>query len=717
MKLRIGTRYALYTSIVLVLVVSLARAAAGLASYRQASTLRPELRAALAAAHTVDREEALLRSGRYLSNRLFNPLYGLDVSRLNEEIQQVRTWLPVESFLVMDPNGRVLTDGSEENRLYGSVVALPAGLQPYQPVMRTVPGATELFFAVGYADIIPGYAKVTLRNAAFEQSLLRMESSVTDKWSAFWRSLLAIAAITVALMLVLGAVLSWRLSRSLSRPLVEMNDAARQFAAGNLTHRLTIRSNDELGELAASLNQMASELQHRGETLARLANYDVLTGLPNRCLFQDRLAHAMLQTERKQGRLALLFLDLDRFKSINDALGHPAGDELLRMAAARIAGMVRQGDTVARLGGDEFTVLLEGLPSADHAALVADKILRALEPPFALGGRETFVSASIGITLFPDDAADAAGLLRNADSAMYRAKEQGRGNYQFFTAELNRRAQQRHALESSLRGAHMRGEYALHFQPQVCLNSGRLLGAEALLRWRHGERWVPPSEFICVLEETGLIVPVGAWVLEQVCEHARRWSEQGLHDLRLAVNLSARQFQQGNLARMIGDVLSRTGLPAQRLEVEITESTLLDVKLSSDVMDALQVMGVRLSIDDFGTGYSSLSYLQRFSVNTLKIDRSFVHGVTLDDNDAALTAAIIKLAHSLGIAVVAEGVETQAQREFLAARGCNIMQGFIVTHPLPAEAFLAWATGLELREGHRYWSASIAGPRLGLAAA
>jgi EAL domain-containing protein (putative c-di-GMP-specific phosphodiesterase class I) len=249
------------------------------------------------------------------------------------------------------------------------------------------------------------------------------------------------------------------------------------------------------------------------------------------------------------------------------------------------------------------------------------------------------------------------------------------------------------------------------------LNSGRLLGAEALLRWRHAERWVPPSEFIPVLEETGLIVPVGAWLLEQVCEHARRWSEQGLDDLRVAVNLSARQFQQGNLARMIGDVLSRTGLPAQRLEVEITESTLLDIKLSSDVMDALQVMGVRLSIDDFGTGYSSLSYLQRFSVNTLKIDRSFVHGVTVDDNDAALTAAIIKLAHSLGIAVVAEGVETQAQREFLGARGCEIMQGFIVTRPLPAEVFLAWATGLELRDGHHYWSGGAAGPRLGLVAA
>jgi diguanylate cyclase (GGDEF)-like protein len=717
MKLRIGARYALYTSLVLALVVSLALAAAGLASYRQASTLRPELRAALAAAHTVDREEALLRSGRYLSNRLFNPLYGLDVSRLNEEIQQVRSWLPVESFLVLDPNGRVLTDGTDQNRLYGSRVALPAGLQPYQPVMRTGRAGTELFFAVGYADAVPGYAKVTLRSAAFDRSLQRLEGSVMDKWNAFSRSLLVIASVTVALTLVLGMALSWRLSRRLSRPLVEMNGAARQFAAGNLTHRLIVHSNDELGELAASLNQMASELQHRGETLARLANYDALTGLPNRCLFQDRLAHALLQAERKQGRLALLFLDLDRFKSINDAFGHSSGDELLRLAAARISGTVRQGDTVARLGGDEFTVLLEGLPSAEHGAMVAEKILRALEQPFVLGGRETFVSASIGITLFPDDAADAAGLLRNADSAMYRAKEQGRANYQFFTAELNRRAQLRHALESSLRGAHMRGEYTLHFQPQVCLASGRLLGAEALLRWRHGERWVPPSDFIPVLEETGLIVPVGAWVLEQVCEHARRWSEHGLHDLRLAVNLSARQFQQGNLARMIGDALSRTGLPAQRLEVEITESTLLDVKLSSDVMDALQVMGVRLSIDDFGTGYSSLSYLQRFSVNTLKIDRIFVHGVTLDENDATLTAAIIQLAHSLGIAVVAEGVETQAQRQFLAARGCNLMQGFIVTPPLPADAFLAWAERLELRDGQRYWSASGAGPRLGLVAA
>jgi diguanylate cyclase (GGDEF)-like protein/PAS domain S-box-containing protein len=429
------------------------------------------------------------------------------------------------------------------------------------------------------------------------------------------------------------------------------------------------------------------------ERLAHLASFDHLTQLPNRYLFQDRLEHAILQADRNRASVGLLFLDLDRFKWINDALGHAAGDELLKQVAGRLSGLVRRSDTVARLGGDEFTVILEGLADPSQAAAVAEKISQGFIAPFQLSGRTVTVSASIGITLYPSDAQDVETLLRCADAAMYRAKEQGRNRHFFYTAELNNAAHRRFQLEHGLRSALERGEFEVVYQPQLHTASGVLTSAEALLRWHSEFGPVSPGEFIPLLEDSQLIVPVGCWVMEQACSAAAAWQHRGLAGVRVAVNLSVCQLRHPDFVPMVKDVLVRTGLPPDLLEVEVTESVLLDDRGSADALLELNDLGVRVAIDDFGTGYSSLSYLKRFAVDTLKLDRSFVQDLTLDADDDAIASAVITLAHSMGITVTAEGVETAVQQRFLSDRACDHLQGFLISKPLAHDQFLVWAHG------------------------
>lgn len=417
-----------------------------------------------------------------------------------------------------------------------------------------------------------------------------------------------------------------------------------------------------------------------------LAYHDPLTDLPNRQRFADQLEHSTDVARRRGQPLALLFLDLDRFKLINDSLGHGAGDLLLQSVAQRLIACVRKGDVVGRLGGDEFTLIVEGVASAQEAALIAQKVLVVLAEPFMLDSREVFVTASIGIALYPFDGADHGTLLKNADVAMYRAKEHGRNNYQFYTAEMSARAMERLALENDLRRALERNEFLLHYQPQVHLASGDIIGLEALIRWHHPELGlVPPADFISPAEETGLIVPIGEWVLFSACQQARAWQDAGHREVRVAVNLSGRQLKQRDLVDTVRGVLSDTGLEPKWLELELTESSIMqNDKLTRSTLWELHDMGVRLSIDDFGTGYSSLSYLKRFPIDTLKIDRSFVRDITTDPDDAAIATAIIAMAHNLKLEVVAEGVETAEQRQFLQDRGCDSIQGYLISRPVPA---------------------------------
>jgi diguanylate cyclase (GGDEF)-like protein/PAS domain S-box-containing protein len=423
------------------------------------------------------------------------------------------------------------------------------------------------------------------------------------------------------------------------------------------------------------------------EKLAYLAQFDSLTGLPNRHLFRDRLMHSMARAKRTGNAMAVLFIDLDRFKLINDTLGHGAGDRLLKEATQRLQSCVRSSDTVGRFGGDEFGAVVTDLAKPADASVVAQKIIEALARPFNLDGHESYVTASIGITLFPTDGGEAGTLIMNADAAMYRAKEQGRNTYQYFTREMNERAMQRVKTESALRRAIERNEFLLHYQPKVRIANGEVCGFEALLRWQHPERGlVPPLEFIPVLEDTGLIVPVGEWVIGEVCAQIRRWQDAGFRPPAVAVNLSARQFQQKGLEDTVGAELRRSGIEPALLQFELTESLLMkEPETAARTLRGLKKLGVMLSVDDFGTGYSSLSYLKRFPIDALKIDRAFIRDVTVDPDDAAITFAIIGLAHSLKLSVIAEGVETRDQLRFLEMHGCDEMQGFLFSRPVTAD--------------------------------
>ena len=429
-----------------------------------------------------------------------------------------------------------------------------------------------------------------------------------------------------------------------------------------------------------------TERKNAEERLAFLAHHDELTGLPNRTLFNDRLSQAMIDTERHGRLLAVVFLDLDRFKNINDTLGHEAGDLLLQGVAGRLLEAVRRGDTVARLSGDEFTIVLADMAHVDDAARVAQKILDAFTKPLRVAGRDLFVSVSLGVTLYPLDTNDPQELLRNADIAMYRAKEQGRNNFQFYAAEMTVQALEHMRIESDLRQALERDEFTLHYQPIVSGQDGKVIAVEALIRWHSREQGlVPPLQFIPVAEETGLIGPIGEWVLRTACAQLARWQANGHPELRLAVNLSVRQFRSPNLAAMVRESLASASIDPAHLEFEITESLLVEEKNVLDTLRELDALGVQFSIDDFGTGYSSLSYLKRLPIDTLKIDRSFVTDIPGDTDDAAIAQAIIAMAHSLNMRVVAEGVETAKQHRFLQRHGCDTMQGYFFSRPLPAE--------------------------------
>ncbi|HEX8988193.1 MAG TPA: EAL domain-containing protein [Rhodocyclaceae bacterium] len=439
-----------------------------------------------------------------------------------------------------------------------------------------------------------------------------------------------------------------------------------------------------------------SDPREKERKIVELAFYDALTGLPNRRLFMDRLWQAVAASGRSSSFGAVLLLDLDHFKMLNDTRGHNAGDELLSQMARRIIAALRESDTAARLGGDEFVVLLEGLgedelPAANAAEAIAEKLRTAISKPLALGEKEYRITPSIGITLFREQRDDVDALLRQADLALYQAKAAGRNAIRFFSPEMQAAVHARAEMDAGLRRALEEKQFELHYQPKVELHRGCVVGAEALIRWNDGTgRLVPPDAFIPLAEETGLIVPIGEWVIEEACRQMAAWRSARLPAIRVAVNVSARQFQQENLAQVIARALRDNALPPQSLELELTESAVMgNPERTAEMLEALKAIGVRISLDDFGTGYSSLGQLKRFPIDSLKIDRSFVQDITTDPDDAAIAAMIIGLAHSLKQTVVAEGVETEAQLKFLQQQHCDEMQGYFFSRPLPAGKFTA----------------------------
>ncbi|MGN7610996.1 EAL domain-containing protein [Magnetococcales bacterium HHB-1] len=432
-----------------------------------------------------------------------------------------------------------------------------------------------------------------------------------------------------------------------------------------------------------------SQLKMAADRLEKLAYYDPLTKLPNRILFLDRLDQECRAAARQKNKLAIFFIDLDRFKYVNDTLGHAFGDELLIQVSERLQECVRESDTVARLGGDEFTVILRAVQEQSHIIRVAQEILLKLAEPFILQDQEIFIGASIGISIYPDNGLDHAALTKNADVAMFRAKESGRNTYRFFTEEMNQESLRRLELEALLRRALEHEEFTLYYQPKISAQTGEIVGMEALVRWIHPDgKIISPAEFIPVAEETGLISPLGEWILEQACKQTKQWVNKGYSQLSVAVNLSAVQFKRKNLHETIEQALSDQGLAPQHLEVEITESMVVeDVDNAIETLRRFNSMGLKVSIDDFGTGYSSLSYLKRFPIHALKVDRSFIRDLTTDSDDEAIVRAILSMASDLGLSVVVEGVENVAQLAFLRDVSCQQMQGYFFSPPLSVEAF------------------------------
>lgn len=462
---------------------------------------------------------------------------------------------------------------------------------------------------------------------------------------------------------------------------------------GNLPVEVTANPMRIDGELKATIVLRDTSERKRSEARIRqLAHYDELTGLPNRALLTQLLERALDGARQKDQRLAVMFIDLDRFKIVNDTLGHHVGDDVLKQVAARLAAILSRSDSIARLGGDEFVVLMRQFDNTQRVGEMAQRILDTLAAPFILDGQEYHLSGSVGVSTYPDDSNDAQTLLRNADIAMYRAKESGKNAYQFHSAQMNVHSFERLVLERFLRRALEHDEFLLHYQPQIEAATGRVIGMEALLRWQNPAMGlISPAKFIPIAEETGLIVPIGEAVLRRACEDTIAWERLGLGPLRVAVNLSAHQLADERLMDIVRAALEQTQLDPSHLELEITESVVMqNADRAAALLRELRAMGLHLAIDDFGTGYSSLGYLKRFPVNTVKIDRSFITDIPGDPDDIAITRAVIAMAHSLRLQVTAEGVETHEQLDFLAKLGCEQMQGYFFSKPLPAETFENW---------------------------
>lgn len=546
--------------------------------------------------------------------------------------------------------------------------------------------------------------EVSLQGAKLDTNLWLVAAYPIKQFNAGTGRLAPIVAgITLLALIVMVAVSYWFMNSVFIRPVQSLRNATRQVREGNLRVELDVNTHDEIGDLARAFREMGDSLFISQEQIRFHAYHDNLTGLPNRFMFQEHLEQAVSHARHYQETMAVLFADIDGFKRVNDTLGHHAGDDLLRQISERIRSVLRQQDylaqpveldpamnVVSRIGGDEFVVLVSQMHYAIEASKVAQRIIDAIATPFQVAGQEVYVGVSIGIALFPTDADTAEELLRRADMAMFHAKAAGKNNYQFYSAQMNAVAVNSLSLEASLHKAMERDELFMVYQPKVDLMNGRTVGVEALLRWNHPEQGlIPPATFIPIAEEVGLINALGEWILRSVCGQIRAWEDTAAAGLSVAVNISSQQLANPRFGLIVQQILRESGVVARQLEFEITETSIMRMETYIDVaLRMIRELGITISLDDFGTGYSSLSHLRRFPIDYLKIDRSFVDEALTNPDDQAIVSAIIGMAQNLGLQVVAEGVETQAQAEFIRAKGCDFAQGYYFGRPMQAADLL-----------------------------
>jgi diguanylate cyclase (GGDEF)-like protein len=694
MSMRFGLQARYFALMLATLLLTLA--AFGAAWYQQKAGFREVAEISRDAMHESavqgvrKRGEAI---ARLLADAMTNPLYYFDLQSVGEVARSALQQSDISYVLVFDREGRVIHDGSGDIPTFG---------QPMRDAFAWEAVAAESLHTQWSDSVVDvahpirlgdeklGGVRVGLSLAAPAKLEDAAQVALMERAEqASERSLRTLALLFGSLML-LGLAIAWVVSRGLVRPIRRLAQAAREVESGNYQAAAVLSDRrDELGDLEKAFARMSESVGRHDRDIRRLAYGDPLTGLPNRLAFRELLDQRVTSAQASGAQLGLLFVDLDDFKRVNDTLGHDAGDEVLSQFAARIRHAVQltvdEEPEVARFGGDEFVALISGEEVHDAAAQVAEAILAELQRPLQLQGRQVFLGASVGITVFPEDAASAAMLLKNGDIAMYQAKVAGKNCYRFYSRAMDQAVERRVRLENDLRGAWERGELSVVYQPIFQLASGRLVGAEALMRWQHPQHGViPPSVFIDVAEQTGLIETMGRQVLQRACAEAMRWKRESEEPF-VSVNVSARQLRIGDLATTVASALQESGLAPQRLHLEITETAVMGDEIQTSALLArLRATGVKIWLDDFGTGFSGLSHLRRVPVDGVKIDRSFVADVLRDPDDLALTSAIIAMAHSLGITVVAEGVENEGQFAVLRERGCDHAQGYWLGRPMPA---------------------------------
>lgn len=604
-----------------------------------------------------------------------------DKNAANEILAALRTAGDVHYALVYDRDNRLFAAYSRD--------------RSYQPEPVFTSRNSD-----GYVVSLDHIAVVkTIRLNGEQLGTIVMHNGLASVYRQLALYLVVTIPVMLAVLAVANLVLS-RLQRFITDPILALSKVSEQISRlGDYSIRAQLTSSSEIGLLARAFNAMLDRIERRETELEaeiaerkrvefkldRLAHFDNVTGLHNRHFFNERLESVIIRSEQFNERTVLMFIDLDNFKSVNDTLGHDVGDELLRMVSQRLGETLRFDDVICRIGGDEFAIILENVKQTSVASMIAEKCLAALAQPIAIGGNEIHIGASIGISIYPDDAASTHELLKYADTAMYYAKNGGKNGYRMFSPSMQDDARKRFTIDNNLRRALERNEFMLHYQPQVDLQSGQITGVEALVRWMHPDLGIiSPAEFIPVAEDTGLIVPIGEWVLREACRDTKEWHDEGF-ELRVAVNLSGRQLKEDGFVNSVLDIVRQAQLAPSFVELELTESMLMDA--SPNVLEklhAIKAAGIQFAIDDFGTGYSSMSYLKTFPVSCLKVDRSFVRDLPHNAEDAAITKAIIAMAKSLKMEIVAEGIETFEQGEFLRSNGCHKSQGYYYSKPLPA---------------------------------